>query len=163
MVNWFGIGQKNRGVSQPPTSLDDLDFNYLPILSSAQLQNLLGLHNRIRTIRRLAGIEPSHFDAAYQCALDRFIESAQLQPASSADHHASAGGLIMHTLEVIEISLQSRKQYMLPQNTSPERIADEEHAWTYAVFAGTWTIDVPGHLMEIVCGILAQSIIISNF
>ncbi|MCF6231099.1 MAG: TraI domain-containing protein [Gammaproteobacteria bacterium] len=131
-MSWF---KKIRGSSRQRFDLASLDLNHLPILSSGELIDLLGQNNRIRSIRRLAASNPEQFDALYQCAMDSFIEAAQLQPASTADHHASLGGLIIHTLEVIEISLRSRKQYLLPKNAGSERIAKEDHAWTYAVFA----------------------------
>ena len=132
-MNWF---RRSGAVRQPALDLAMLDPNRLPILRCSELLDLLEQHNRIRTIRRLAGTDPGRFDELYQPALDRFLEAAQLQPASAADHHSCLGGLIAHTLEVIETALRYRKQYMLPQYAGPERIAAEEHVWTYAVFAG---------------------------
>jgi len=106
-----------------------------PILDAAQLVGLLGQDNRLRTIRRLASVDPEAFAQLYQPALDRYLECAQLQPASTVDHHAGLGGLAVHTLEVVELTMKERKQYLLPQNAAPEVIAREEHCWTYAVFA----------------------------
>ena len=105
-----------------------------PILSAAELIGLLGVENRIRSIRRLAGVDGNAFNGLYQPALYRYIEAAQLQPASMADHHAGLGGLVVHTLEVVELSMKVRRELLLPENSAPEIIRREEHCWTYAVF-----------------------------
>jgi len=122
--------------------MEDADPTRLPVLSAEALIDLLGLHNRLRGIRRLAAAGDAGFSQLYQPAISRFIESAQLQPASISDHHASYGGLIVHTLEVVEHALRARKEYLLPQNADSQLIRDEEHIWTYAVFAGALLHDV---------------------
>lgn len=115
--------------------LETIDPAQLPILDAATLAQALGQTNRLRGLRRLVGVGAKQYEALYQAALERFMEAAQLQPASAVDHHAAWGGLIVHTLDVIERALRYRKQYLLPQNAGPERISEEEHAWTYGVFA----------------------------
>ena len=90
-----------------------------PILSAAELIGLLGVENRIRSIRRLAGVDGNAFNGLYQPALYRYIEAAQLQPASMADHHAGLGGLVVHTLEVVELSMKVRRELLLPENSAP--------------------------------------------
>lgn len=118
-----------------PPSLEELSRQKeYPVLDFTGLVHLLGLENRIRSIRRLAGVDRESFDRLYQPALNRYLESAQLQPASMADHHAGLGGLIVHTLEVVELSMKARRQLLLPENSAPEIIRREEHCWTYAVF-----------------------------
>lgn len=118
-----------------PPSLEELSRQKeYPILDFTGLVHLLGLENRVRSIRRLAGVDRESFDRLYQPALDRYLESAQLQPASIADHHAGLGGLVVHTLEVVELSMKVRRQLLLPENSAPEIIRREEHCWTYAVF-----------------------------
>ncbi len=123
---------------QAPRDLSDLDPDRLPILRASELLDILRQHNRFRFIRRLVSIEPAGFESLYQPALERFIESAQLQPASAVDHHCGLGGLVVHTLEVIETALRRRKGASLPLNagSDPGRILKEEQIWTYAVFAG---------------------------
>lgn len=98
--------------------------------------NVLQQEKRLRMIRRLTGIDNEIFNLCYQPAIDNFIEAAQLQPASTVDHHSSMGGLAVHTLEVVERALKIRKQFLLPQNSPTERILEEEATWTYTVFAG---------------------------
>ncbi|HFD80622.1 MAG TPA: hypothetical protein ENK05_09570 [Gammaproteobacteria bacterium] len=120
----------------PAFRLDAADPARLPVLGPDALIDLLGQHNRLRSIRRLAAAGEGGFNQLYQPAIDRFIESAQLAPASIADHHAGYGGLVVHTLEVIEHALRARKEQLLPQNADSQLIRDEEHIWTYAVFAG---------------------------
>ncbi len=128
MMRWFAR-------QEPALTLSDLDHAALPVLDAPTLIALLGQHNRVRTLRRLAAVDTTLFAQLYEPALYQFIEAAQLQPASASDHHAGLGGLVIHTLDVIERAMRCRKQYMLPQNASPEQIVTEEVAWTYAVFA----------------------------
>jgi len=70
----------------------------------------------------------------YESLIHRFIESAQLQPASATDHHAGLGGLVTHTLEVVQAAMASRRAYQLPINAPVEKIARDEMSWTYGVF-----------------------------
>lgn len=126
----------------PPFRLEGANPTQLPVLSAEALIDLLGLHNRLRGIRRLVAAGDTGFRQLYQPAISRFIASAQLQPASISDHHASYGGLIVHTLDVVERALRARKEYLLPQNADSQLIRDEEHIWTYAVFAAALLHDV---------------------
>lgn len=126
------LGRKSASAS----SVTDLyGQSSYPVWSAQQLISALGQDNRLRSIRRLVGIDHDTFDLLYQPALDAFVVGAQLQPGSTVDHHSGLGGLIVHTLEVVEFALRERKQYLLPQNSAPEVIQREQHCWTYGVFA----------------------------
>jgi len=118
-----------------PLALSDIDPSRIPRLTADELIRLLGQENRIRTIRRLAGLSPKDYEVYYTPAISRFLNMAQLRPASAADHHAGLGGLATHTLAVTESAMRGRKSAQLPQNADPIQIAAEEHIWTYAMFA----------------------------
>ncbi len=134
----FWNKKKNTGADSKNLSycLEQLDESKLPILTSVQLLTLLNQNNRIKSIKQLSGVGAEHYESLYKPMLDCFIECCQLVPASASHHHAGLGGLIIHTLEVIERALKIRKKHELPQNSEPELIAAEEHIWTYAVFIG---------------------------
>lgn len=117
-------------------NIDDLDESALPVLNAGALIKLLDQENRIQSIQQLSGIGQKHYSHLYKSVIDSFIESCQLVPASTSHHHAGLGGLIVHTLEVVERALRIRKDHELPQNTNPETIALQEHVWTYGVFIG---------------------------
>ena len=123
-------------------TLSELNHQKLPILSSQELIQLLGLTNKIRSIERLTSVGSEYFKELYLPAITQYLESVQLAPASTAHHHAGPGGLATHTLDVIERALRQRKSFELPLNAGPETIFDQEHYWTYAVFIGSLLHDI---------------------
>ncbi|PID63406.1 MAG: hypothetical protein CSB44_01950 [Gammaproteobacteria bacterium] len=130
----LGRREKRRA----PLTLESLaTVSEYPVLDAKALVRLLNVGGKITAIARLAAITPDEFQRLYQPLLDRFIEAAQLQPASIADHHAGLGGLVVHTLEVVETAMSLRRGYLLPTNSDPERIRREELAWTYGVFVAS--------------------------
>lgn len=132
MLQMFRRASKNK----VPTTIESIDPNRIPFLTFDQIISLTNQTNRLRSIRRLAALDVKVYAALYEPALTRYIEAAQLQPASQANHHAYLGGLAIHTLEVIEHALKQRQGYLLPKNAVAERILEEEHVWTYGIFAG---------------------------
>ncbi|THB67712.1 MAG: hypothetical protein D6B27_04040 [Gammaproteobacteria bacterium] len=136
MFSLFKSKPSGSGSVSKLAALDKLDENCLPVLSSDQLIKLLAQDNCISRIKRLTGIGADHFDSLYMPVINAFIVRAQLVPASISHHHSGLGGLIVHTLEVIERALRVRKNYDLPQNSDPETIAAQQHVWTYGVFIG---------------------------
>jgi len=139
MNNWasrvFGaIGKTNL------STLDPLDP--LPILPAQKIISGLGLSPKLKSIERLSSAGNDYFNNLYRPAIHAFIESVQLVPASAAHHHAGPGGLVTHTLDVIDIALRMRKSYNLPQYSTPEIIYAQEHVWSYAVFIGALLHDI---------------------
>lgn len=124
------------GADSCTNDLSSLDEHKLPVLTFDQLIVLLGQDNRMRSIKQLTGVGADHFVFLYKPVIENFIEACQLLPASASHHHSGLGGLVVHTLEVIERALKIRKKHELPQNTDPEIIAAQEHVWTYGVFLG---------------------------
>lgn len=114
----------------------------IPILSAEQIIDGLGLAQTIKSIERLTGAGKEYFTPLYLPALHQFIEAVQLVPASASHHHAGPGGLVAHTLDVIDIALRIRKSYNLPQYSTPEIIYAQEHIWTYGIFAAALLHDV---------------------
>jgi integrating conjugative element relaxase (TIGR03760 family) len=123
-------------------NLQQLDFGRIPILKAQELIALLGLEQRLNAIEKLTGAGSEYFQLLYAPALRQYIESVQLAPASTAHHHAGPGGLVVHTLDVIDHALRKRKSYNLPQQSVPEIIAQQEHVWTYAIFGGALLHDI---------------------
>lgn len=123
--------------AKPVLSLDQINLRQMPLLSAAELIELLNLHNLLRTIKRLAAVSETHWQMLYQPALYDFLEICQLAPASMAHHHAGPGGLAAHTLESVAIALQWRKPLVLPRNADPDTSVRQEPVWTYAIFTAT--------------------------
>ena len=125
--------------SVPPATADG---NVLPVLTADQLYSRLSLHNRLRGIRRKVAIDPQRFEAMYGKPIARYCEVVQLLPASQAHHHAYPGGLIVHTLSVIEYAINERQKYTLPLASEPEVIEAQKNLWTYAVFVAALLHDI---------------------
>ncbi len=125
----------------PNIDLNNLDYNNIPVLRSRDIVDLLGLGPKLKSIEKLTASGAEYFDHLYRPAIEQFIESAQLVPASTAHHHAGPGGLIIHTLDVIDTSLRIRKSYNLPLQAPAEVISAQEHIWTYAIFSGAMLHD----------------------
>lgn len=118
----------------PALDLAALDVRKLPILNADALLQLLNQHNRLRTIQTLVSIDHKRYDTLYLEPIYRFCELAQLMPASANYHHTGPGGLIVHTLAVIEAALRERQRFVLPAQSDPEIIQRQRHVWTYGVF-----------------------------
>ncbi len=122
--------------------IKNLKLDQLPILKAPQIITLLRLERRLNSIESLVATGDEYFRVLYQPAINRYIESVQLAPASASHHHAGPGGLATHTLDVIDIALRLRKSYNLPLQAITEVIMEQEHVWTYAVFAGALLHDI---------------------
>lgn len=119
-----------------------LDYNNLPVMTGEALVDFLGQTNRIRSIRRKVLIDSERFEMMYLQPIYRFCEIVQLAPASQAHHHAFAGGLIIHTLSVIEIAINERYKYTLPISSQPHIIEAQKHLWTFNVFVAGLCHDI---------------------
>lgn len=141
--------RKKEGTPHKPIAqinLAQLNFKALPLLSAEELIMSLQAESVVRSIKRLVAVPETHWAAIYDPVLTRFIEAAQLAPASMAHHHSGPGGLVVHTLEVLEIALRLRKPLVLPKNADPDTSARQEHIWTYALFIAVLLHDL-GKLM----------------
>jgi integrating conjugative element relaxase (TIGR03760 family) len=111
--------------------------------------DLLGQHSRhIREIQQLVGIPPPHWRIFYLDALLSYANYVQLLPASEAHHHAGAGGLLAHGLEVALHALRLRRAHLLPQGADTEEIVAKREVWTYAVFSAALLHDIGKPLMD---------------
>ena len=106
------------------------------LLAAPQRQFLL------RQLSTLVSVSAAHYDALYLVAIERFTNLVQQLPASEAHHHAGAGGLLDHSLEVAVIALQLRRGYLLPPGAAPEDQARLQDLWTYAVFTAALMHDL---------------------
>jgi integrating conjugative element relaxase (TIGR03760 family) len=96
----------------------------------------------LRQIKEAVGVPAGHFRELYQGLIDRFAEFVQLLPASENHHHAHAGGLLDHSLDVAQKAVSLRRGHLLPPGAEPEVVARESDRWTYAVFSAALLHDV---------------------
>ena len=111
--------------------------------------DLIGQRSKqIKTIQQLVGVPKVHWKSLYFDALLAFAGYVQQLPASEAHHHAGAGGLLDHSLEVVIRALQIRRGHLLPQGADAEEITAKKDLWTYAIFSGALLHDVGKPLMD---------------
>ncbi|MDD5395331.1 MAG: MobH family relaxase [Thiothrix sp.] len=99
-------------------------------------------HELLARIRALSGTSPDYWAALYQPLLDNFAAFVQQTPASEAHHHCCQGGMLTHSLQVMELAMKARKGKMLPPGAAAEDVNKEGHAWTYAVASAALLHDV---------------------
>lgn len=115
-------------------------LNTFPVLSS---NALLAPHNpSISRIEELVGVPATYFKDYYLAPLHHYARFVQQLPASEVHHHAHAGGLLAHTLEVITTALSLRQGYLLPPGAAVEALVHLKDVWTYAVFTAALCHDL---------------------
>ena len=133
----------HRNNSPAPVSLlagPVAPLNTFPVLSS---NALLAPHcATISRIEELAGVPATYFKEYYLAPLHHYARFVQQLPASEVHHHAHAGGLLAHTLEVISTALSLRQGYLLPPGAAVEALVHLKDVWTYAVFTAALCHDL---------------------
>ncbi len=114
-----------------------------PVLTALELTQLLNQGAKLRQIQDLMGLPQADWTACCQSALDVFMESVQLAPASEVHHHAFCGGLLVHTLDALVYALTLRRKYQLPVGAGAERVNQAALCWTYGIFVAVLLHD-PG-------------------
>lgn len=114
----------------------------LPVHSGEKLLSTPDRQAHLRELARLVAVPQGHFDALYRAAVLCFARFVQLLPASESHHHACAGGLLDHTLEVVIETLKQRRAYMFPPGAKPEEVRRKEDLWTYAATLSALLHDV---------------------
>ena len=119
--------------------------NQRVLLHSLTAKQLLAEGTRpglLRQIDRLLSVPRSHLEPLFHATILNYARFVQQLPASEAHHHAGAGGMLDHGLEVLTNALALRRGYLLPQGAEPERLARTQDLWTYAVFTAALLHDV---------------------
>ena len=98
------------------------DYKHHKILQRIKSSSeLLATHqNLIAKIYHHSHAPKPHFNNLYLYSIKRLACWTQGLPASQNHHHSNVGGLLLHTLEVIEIALKQRNTKMLPIGESVE-------------------------------------------
>lgn len=97
---------------------------------------LLATPRRQRLLAQIwqrTAVSREQFARLYRGPLERYAALVQQFPASEAHHHAYAGGMLDHGLEIVAIALKLRQAHLLPAGAPPEAQAAEAEAWTAGV------------------------------
>ena len=95
-----------------------------------------------RRIDRLLSVPRPQLETLFHAAILGYARFVQQLPASEAHHHAGAGGMLDHGLEVVANALALRRGHLLPEGAEPERLARGQDLWTYAVFTAALLHDI---------------------
>lgn len=112
-------------VSEPPEGL-------LRPQSSAALLSTPRRALLLQHIWQRTSLSRGQFARLYRAPIERYAALVQLFPASEAHHHAYAGGMLDHGLEIVAFGLKLRQSYLLPIGAAPEVQAAQAEAWTAA-------------------------------
>jgi integrating conjugative element relaxase (TIGR03760 family) len=112
-------------VSEPPKGL-------LRPQSSAALLSTPRRQLLLQHIWQRTSLSRGQFARLYRAPIERYAALVQLFPASEAHHHAYAGGMLDHGLEIVAFGLKLRQSYLLPIGAAPEVQAAQAEAWTAA-------------------------------
>lgn len=107
---------------------------WLRVSGADDLLALLKAETSLGHLRRQSRLAPAVFERDFLLAIHRYAEFVQLMPASESHHHAHAGGLLSHTLEMVLAALTWRNGCLLPQGAQAEQVDAQRDHWTYVVF-----------------------------
>ena len=115
---------------------------WLKVLEAKQLLERLQANAALDALWRQSRLSPSVWERDLLQAIERYAEFVQLMPASESHHHAHAGGLIAHTLEMTLAAMTWRNGYFLPSGAQIEQIDEQRDVWTYVVFFAALLHDI---------------------
>ncbi|SSW71234.1 hypothetical protein AVE30378_04461 [Achromobacter veterisilvae] len=128
--------QRKRASVAPapsPTPAANLPKGLLRPESAASLLATPRRQKLLEHIWQRTSLSPKQFATLYRAPLERYAELVQGFPASESHHHAYAGGMLDHGLEIVAYALKLRQSHLLPAGSTPEDQAAQSEAWTAAV------------------------------
>lgn len=131
MFRWL---RAPKGAAESPAAANSGPASgWLRPQSAAAL--LAAPHRRVllEQIWQRTAVSPAQFARLYRAPLERYAELVQHLPASQSHHHAHAGGLLDHGLEIVVCALKLRQSHLLPLGTPPEIQTRQAEAWTAGV------------------------------
>ena len=102
-------------------------------LSPLAAKELLATPRRQKLLAHIwqrTSVSRTQFETLYQKPIERYAELVQQFPASESHHHAYAGGMLDHGLEIMAYALKLRQSYLLPIGSTPEEQAAQAESWT---------------------------------
>ena len=115
---------------------------WLRVLGPDELMQSVQADKALRAIWRQSRLSAEVWQRDCLPALMRYAEFVQLVPASEAHHHAHAGGLLSHTIEMLLAAMTWRNGHLLPAGEPIEVIDAQRDEWTYVVFFAALLHDV---------------------
>ncbi len=114
--------------------------NRFTVLNASVL--LAPFEGELAAIRARVGVPPEHWRSLYQVVFENYAALVQRLPASESHHHAGAGGLLQHGIEVARYTLDLKQGIILPRGEAPEVQSRAQDLWTYACFTAALLHDL---------------------
>lgn len=137
----------------PPWAPPDV----LPVVDGSRLLGRPATAQLVRSIISKSGLSASNVERDLVPIIDAYAAFVQLLPASESHHHAQPGGLLQHTLEVVDFSLSYRRSYMLPLGAGAERVNELKHVWTMACILVSMFHDIGKPMSDLVVTLYAAN------
>lgn len=115
---------------------------WLRVLSAQQLLAIVRAERAVTQIWNQSRQSQAIWERDLLPAIHRYAEFVQLMPASEAHHHAHAGGLLSHTIEMLLAAMTWRNAHLLPGGSQIEVIDAQRDQWTYVVFFSALLHDI---------------------
>ncbi len=112
------------------------------MLEAEQLLTTVQASRAIQEIWRKSNQSRETWERDLLPAIHRYAEFVQLMPASEAHHHAHAGGLLSHTIEMLLAAMTWRNAHLLPGGSEIEEVDAQRDQWTYVVFFAALLHDI---------------------
>lgn len=143
-------GSRSSGATATPTEasvpapikVQGASSGWLRVLPSEELLQVVQADKALREIWRRTRLAQPVWQRDCLSAIHRYAEFVQLLPASEAHHHAHAGGLLSHTLEMLLAALAWRGGRLLPEGAPIEIIDAQRDEWTLVVFYSALLHDI---------------------
>ncbi|REC93397.1 MobH family relaxase [Kushneria indalinina] len=103
----------------------------------------------IKTLWDTTSLTQDVFNEYLLGPIHRYAELVQLLPASESHHHAYAGGMLDHALEMSCYGLRLRQRHLLPPGARPEDQSSAGELWSAAVIYGSLMHDVAKTLVDV--------------
>ncbi|MCC4595409.1 TraI domain-containing protein [Xanthomonas campestris pv. phormiicola] len=152
----FSLFQRKTPAPPPPPAPARMEKEK-GLLQPASATTLLATPRRQRLLEHIwqrTSLPRAQFAKLYLAPLHRYAELVQQFPASESHHHAYAGGMLDHGLEIVAYALKLRQSHLLPAGTTPEDQAAQAEAWTAATAYAALLHDI-GKIavdLEVDCG-----------
>lgn len=134
---------------KPLTHLQGSEPGWLKVATAEQLLDAVQAAPSMQHMLRQSRLAQSVWEQDLLPAIGRYAEFVQLMPASESHHHAHAGGLLSHTLEMLLAALTWRNGCLLPQGATAEDLDAWRDHWTYAVFFAALLHDIGKPLTDL--------------
>lgn len=124
------------------SSVAGTEPGWLRVLTSDQLLALVRAEKAVDARWRQSHQSREVWERDLLPAIHRYAAFVQLMPASEAHHHAHAGGLLSHTIEMVLAALTWRNAMLLPGGSQIEELDAQRDQWSYVVFFAALLHDI---------------------